>query len=156
MKRSPDTQINAFFHWHLEISMASFFYCGCVSSAQLESLASSDTTSYYRPAPDRTDGTPDRDERPRDNGYKSVFTNSWLVCQRHRSWIKGLGKNQQKEWTRSLFAVPFVWGHWTVTPWTLRNDCVHTSQPQQWHATRGMLISLPATHTEIGIPIYDG
>ena len=25
----------------------------------------------------------------KDNGYKSVFTNSWLVRQRHRSWTKG-------------------------------------------------------------------
>ena len=32
----------------------------------------------------------------KDNGYESVFTNSWLVCQRNRSWIKGLGKNPQK------------------------------------------------------------
>ena len=28
--------------------------------------------------------------------YKSVFTNSWLVHQRNRSWIKGLGRNPQK------------------------------------------------------------
>ena len=32
----------------------------------------------------------------KDNGYKSVFTNSWLVRQRNRSWIKRLGKNPQK------------------------------------------------------------
>ena len=32
----------------------------------------------------------------KDNGYKSVFTNSWLVRQWNRSWIKGLGKNPQK------------------------------------------------------------
>ena len=25
----------------------------------------------------------------KDNGYKSIFTNSWLVRQRNRSWIKG-------------------------------------------------------------------
>ena len=47
--------------------------------------------------PIRTDSIPERDQRPRDNGYKSVFTNSWMVSQRHRSWIKGLGKNPQKE-----------------------------------------------------------
>ena len=149
MKWSPDTQINAFSHWHLEISMASFFYCGRVSSAQLDRWLSSNATAYNRLAPGQTDGIPDLDERPCDNGYKSVFTNSWLVCQGNRSWIKGLGKNLQKEWTRSLFAVPFVRGRRTVTPWTPRNDCVHTSQPQQWHATHGMLASLPATHTEI-------
>ena len=32
----------------------------------------------------------------KDNGYKSVFTNSWLVRQRSRSCIKGLGKHPQK------------------------------------------------------------
>ena len=32
----------------------------------------------------------------KDNGYKSVFTNSWLVRQRNRSWINGLGKNPQE------------------------------------------------------------
>ena len=32
----------------------------------------------------------------KDNGYKSVFINSWLVRQSNRSWIKGLGKNPQK------------------------------------------------------------
>ena len=42
-------------------------------------------------------GIQERDKRPCDNGYKSVFTNSWLVCQRHMSWIKGVGKNPQKE-----------------------------------------------------------
>ena len=45
-------------------------------------------TAYYRPVPSRTAGIPERDQRPCDNGYKSVF---------HRSWIKGLGKNPQKE-----------------------------------------------------------
>ena len=30
---------------------------------------------------------------------------------------------------------------------------VHTSQLQQWHATRSVLTSLPATHTEIGMPV---
>ena len=55
---------------------------------------------YYRPAPGRTDGIPERHQRPCDNGYKFVFTNSWLVRQRHRSWIKGLGKNPQKSTKR--------------------------------------------------------
>ena len=94
-------------------------------------LTSSDATAYYRPALVRTDSIPERDQRPRDNGYQFVFTNSWLVCQRNRSWIKGLGKYQQKEWTRSLFAVPFVLVHQTMTPWTPRNDCMYTSQAAQ-------------------------
>ena len=98
-------------------------------------MANFDTTAYYQPAPGRTDGIPERDQRPRDNGYKSVFTISRLVCQRNRSLIKGLGKNQQKEWTHSLFAVPSVRGQRTVTPWTPRNDCVYTSQAPRWHVS---------------------
>ena len=91
-------------------------------------MASSDTMTYYRSVPGQTDGIPERDQRPCDDGYKSVFT---------ISWIKESGKNQQKEWTRSLFAVPSVRGHRTVTPWTPRNNCVYTRQAAQWHATCG-------------------
>ena len=76
--------------------MASFFIVSSFFST-IRPLASSEATAYYRPAPGRTDGISERDQRPRDNGYKSVFTIVWLVCQRNRSWIKGLGKNQQKE-----------------------------------------------------------
>ena len=107
-------------------------------------LASSEAMAYYRPAPGRTDGIPERDQRPCDNGYKSVFTNSWLVRQRHRSWIKGLGKSPQKEWTRSLLAVPFVRGHPTVTPGTPRNDGLYVCHSPWWHATGGVLTRPPA------------
>ena len=102
--------------------------------------------AYYGPVPGRTDSIPVRDQRPRNNGYKSICTISWLVCQKKRSWIKGLGKNQQKEWNRSLFAVPSVRGHRTVTPWTPRNNCVYTRRAAQWHATCVVLIR-PARHT---------
>ena len=54
----------------------------------------------------------------KDNGHKSVFTNSWLVRQRNRSWRKGIRQKSTKEWTHSLTAVPFVWGHRTVSPRT--------------------------------------
>ena len=75
-----------------------------MASAQLDRWQASKyivhVTVYYRPAAGRTDGIPERDQRPCDNGYKSVFTNSWLVVvhvgQRHRSWIKGLGKIHKK------------------------------------------------------------
>ena len=102
----PNKQLFSLTFW--DFNGYFFFLWSCFFST-IRPLASSDATSYYRPAPGRTDGIPDRDERPCDNGYKSVFTNSWLVRQRNRSWIKGLGKNRQKEWTRSLFSVPFVY-----------------------------------------------
>ena len=87
MKQSLDNQINASFIDISRIKWLVFFYCGRLSSAQLVPLASSEATAYYRPAYRRD---------IKDNGYKSVFTNSWLVRQRNRSWIKGLGKNPQK------------------------------------------------------------
>ena len=127
--------------------MASFFLIRSSFFRTIRPLASSDATAYYWPAPSRTDGIPEKDQSPCDNGYKSVFTNSWLVHQRHRSWIKGLGKNPQKEETRSLFAVPSDWGHSTVTPGTPRNNDVYTRLSPWWHATRGVFTSLPAeTH----------
>ena len=51
-----------------------------------------------------------------DNGYKSVFTNSWLVRQRNRSWIKGLGKSPQKSelvhcWQCLLSGATKPWPH---------------------------------------------
>ena len=89
----------------------------------------------------------------KDNGYKSIFTNSWLVRQRNRSWIKGLGKNPQKS-KRSLLAVPFADSAYrTVNPRTPRNDCVYTSQAPRWHGMRGVLTSLPPKHTKIGMCI---
>ena len=72
--------------------MASFFYSR-FSSAQLD---------CWQALKQR----PNIDQHPvkqtaylteiKDNGYKSVFINSWLVCQMNRPWIKGLGKNPQK------------------------------------------------------------
>ena len=136
-----------------------------LSSAQLD-RASSDATAYYRPAPVETieKGTlcpfsmVEQMSFPREikdlvtNGYKSVFTNPWLVRQMHRSWIKGLGKNPQKEWTRSLFAVPFVRGHPNRDHRGLReNDDLYTL----WHATRGVFTSLPAeAHTKSECVFY--
>ena len=52
----------------------------------------------------------------KDYGYKSVFTNCWLVRQRNRSWIKGLGKNPQKSelvhyWQCLLSGATEPWTH---------------------------------------------
>ena len=57
----------------------------------------------------------------RYNGYKSVFTNPWMLRQKNRSSIKGLGKYEQKEWTHSLFAVPIVRNHLPVVELTPRS-----------------------------------
>ena len=66
--------------------MASFFYCGRLSSAQLDRWQA----LKQRPIIDLhpVEQTAFRTD-VKDNGYKSVFTNSWLVRQRNRSWIKG-------------------------------------------------------------------
>ena len=73
--------------------MASFFYCGRLSSAQLVQLQA----PKHRPimGPHLVEQTAFRRDI-KDNGYKSVFTNLCLELQWNRSWIKGLGKNPQK------------------------------------------------------------
>ena len=75
MKQSPDNQIKPFLI--------------AISSAQLDRWQA----PTQRPIIDQhpVEQTAYRREI-KDNGYKSVFTNSWLVHQRNRSWIKGLGK----------------------------------------------------------------
>ena len=91
MKRSPDNQINASF---IDISRIKWlvFYCGRLSSAQLDRWQA----PKQRPIIDQRPVEQTAYRRDiKDNGYKSVFTNSWLVRQRNRSWIKGLGKNPQ-------------------------------------------------------------
>ena len=40
----------------------------------------------------------------KDNGYKSVFTNSWLVRQRNRSWIKGIIRQKSTKRVNSFIA----------------------------------------------------
>ena len=81
-----------------------FFYYGHLSSAQLDRWQAPTQRSIidHYPVDRRHTG-----ERSKTMQYKSVFTNSWLVRQRNRSWIKGLGKKSTKEWTRSLLALPF-------------------------------------------------
>ena len=67
--------------------MASFFYCGRLSSAQLDRWQA----LKHRPIIDQCPVEQTAYRRDiKDNGYKSK------VRQRNRSWIKGLGKNPQK------------------------------------------------------------
>ena len=73
--------------------MASFFYYGRLSSAHLDRWEAPMQQPIIDQRP--VEQTAYRREIEH-NGYKSVFTNSWLVRQRNRSWIKGLGKNPQQ------------------------------------------------------------
>ena len=143
MKQSPDNQINTFL---IDISRIKWLVSchGHLSSAQL---------GHWQ----ATKQQPIIDQHPveqmayrkdiKENGYKSIFTNSWLVHQRNGSWIKGLGKNPQKSelvhwWQCLLSGATEPW-----PPWTPRNTCVYTRQPAQWHATGDVLTRLPAkTH----------
>ena len=91
MKRSPDNQINASFIDISRIKWVVFFMA--VVFLQLDRWQA----PKQRPIIDRHPVEQIAYQRDiKDNGYKSVFTNSWLVRQRNRSWIKGLGKNPQK------------------------------------------------------------
>ena len=89
--------------------------------------------------------------------YKSVFTNLCLELQQNRSWIKGLGKNpftHSIPFTHSLTAVPFVRGHRSVFPRTLRNTGVYTRHPTFVTVTSGVLTRLPAKLSKNGMRVY--
>ena len=131
--------------------MAIFFYNGRLSSAQLDRWQA----QTQRPIIDHhpVEQTAYRREI-KDNGYKSVFTNSWLVRQRNRSWIKGSGRNPQKSELVHCWQCLLAQGHRTVAPWTPRNDCAYTSQAPRWHGMRGVLTRLPPKHTKIGMRVW--
>ena len=136
-----------------ELNGQFFFYCGRLSSAQLDRRQA----LKQRPIIDQRPVEQTAYRRDiKDNGYKSVFTNSWLVCQRNRSWIKGLGKNPQnsrKSEAHSLTTVPFVRGHRTVSP-GLRETlaCIHVI-PHNVTATCGVLTRLPHKLTKNGMHV---
>ena len=65
--------------------MASFFYCGRLSSAQLVPLQALKHRPIIDPHP--VEQTAFRRDI-KDNGYKSIFTNLWLERQQNRSWIR--------------------------------------------------------------------
>ena len=71
---------------------------------------SADATADFPARPGRPHGQTYQHKSPLDDGEIFLYSRSLLVGQRNRCWIKGLGKNLQKQWPRSLFAVPFVRG----------------------------------------------
>ena len=95
-------------------------------------MASSEATAWYQPAPGRTDGIPDRDQR------------QWIKIRLYK-FLAGTSKEQVLDkGIKQNSTVPFVRGYRTVTPWIPRNNCVYTRQPTQWHATSDVLTRLPA------------
>ena len=120
--------------------MASFFYCGRLSSAQLVPLQA----PKHRPiiSPHLVEQTEFR-KASKTMDYKSVFTNLCLELQQNRSWIKGLGKNPQKSelihWRQCLLS-----GGTEACSLGLRETpaCIHViqrlSQPRVacWHGFR--------------------
>ena len=88
MKRSPDNQINASFIDILRIKWLFFYYCGCLSSAQLDRWQALKQRPIIDPHPVEQIAYR-RDIK--ENGYKSVFTNSWLVVD------KGIRQKSTKE-----------------------------------------------------------
>ena len=90
MKRSPDNQINASFIDISRIKLNGYFFYFIVVVFLLDRWQAPKQLPIIDPHP------AEQMAYRRDNGYKSVVANSWLVRQRNRSWIKGLGKNPQK------------------------------------------------------------
>ena len=118
-KLCKDTEIKAFSHWHFEFSLARFWAVP-VFCNEVWTVWSAYATADYPARPGRPHGQTYQHKSPFDNGEIFLHSHSWLVGQRNRCWIKGLGKNPQKEWAQSLFAVPFVRGLPSVTRWTPR------------------------------------
>ena len=137
MKRSPDNQINASFIDISRIKWLVFFYYGRLSSTQRDRWQA----PKQRPIIDRhpVEQIAYRTDI-KDNGYIFVFTNSWLVRQRSRSWIKGLGKNPLIHWRQCLLS-----GATEPCPLGLRETlaCIHVI-PHNVTATCGVLTRLPA------------
>ena len=77
--------------------MVSFFYYGRLSSAKLDRQQARSNSLHVDQRLAEQTAYHTEIKRPRDNGYKSAFTNPWLLRQKNRASIKGLGKNQQKE-----------------------------------------------------------
>ena len=98
-KLCKDTEIKAFSHWHFEFLMARFWAVPVFSNK---------VWADFPERPGRPQGQTYQHKSPLDDGEIFLYSRSWLVGQRNRCWIKGLGKNPQKEWARSLFAVPFA------------------------------------------------
>ena len=127
MKQCPDNQTNASF---IDISRNKwlFFFIAVVFLPHNKNRWQA---PKHRPLinPHPVEQIYQRDIK--DNGYKSVFTNSWLVHQRNRSWINGLGKNPQKSelihWRQCLLSG-------ATEPCPLRETlaCIHVI-PQQCH-----------------------
>ena len=113
--------------------MASFCYYGRLSSAQLHV----DRWQAPKQQPIIDPHLVKQTVHIKDNGYKSVFTNSWLVRQRNRSCIKGLGKNPQKSelihWRQCLLS-----GATEPCPLGLRETSCTMSRPRVvcWHGSR--------------------
>ena len=92
MKRCPDNQINASFidilriKWLVFLLRSSFFRTTTCTVVPLQvpkhwpiiGPHPVERTAFWRDI--------------KDNGYKSVFTNLWLECQRNRSWIRDYAK----------------------------------------------------------------
>ena len=125
--------------------MASFFYCGRLSSAQLVLLQAPKQRPIIDPHPVAQTAY---QKDIKDNGYKSIFTNSWLVRQRNRSWRKGLSKNPQKSklihWQQCLLS-----GATEPCPLGLRETfaCIYVI-PHNVTATCGVLTRPPAKLTK--------
>ena len=101
MIRCPDNQINASFidisriKWLVFLLWSSFF-------RTTSSVASSEASADYQPAPGRTDGVPERHQR------QWIINPSLQICKQVVD--KGIRQKSTKEWTHSLMAVPFVRG----------------------------------------------
>ena len=91
-KLCKDTEIKAFSHWHFEFSMARFWAVP-VFCSKVWTVWSAYATTDYPARPGRPHGQTYQHKSPKEI---FVYSRSWLVGQRNRCWIKGLGKIHKK------------------------------------------------------------
>ena len=94
-KLCKDTEIKAFSHWHFEFSMARFWTVP-VFSNEVWTVWSAYTMADFPAQPGRPHGQTYQHKSPLENGEIFLYARSWLVGQRNRCWIKGLGKKSTK------------------------------------------------------------
>ena len=101
-KLCKDTKIKAFSHWHFEFSMVRFWAVP-VFCNKVWTVWSAYATADYPAWPGRPHGQTYQHKSPLDDGEIFLYSRSWLVGQRNRCWIKGLGKKSGLDLVCSAF-----------------------------------------------------
>ena len=123
-KLCKDTEIRAFSHWYFEFSMARFWAVP-VFCNKVWTIWSAYATADYPARPGRPHGQTYQHKSPLESWqWRNISLFTFLAGWTNEQVLdKGIRQKPQKEWARSLFAMPFIRGLPSVTRWT----------PRKWH-----------------------